>query len=100
MFNTFDHSKHSRSKCGIIHSLFNFLFGTSSSTEEINATKNNMEILKANQDTLSAQIKETSNFVNLTYMETTTNRLLPHPLQQYVVQINSTVHCLPKELKH
>ena len=48
MFNTFDQSNHSQSKCGIIHSLFNFLFGTSSSTEEINAIKNNKEILKAN----------------------------------------------------
>ena len=57
MFHTFNQSNHSLSECGIIHSLFNFLFGTSSSTEEINAIKNNMEILKANQDTLSSQIK-------------------------------------------
>ena len=39
MFSTFNQSKHGQSKHGIIHSLFNFLFGTSSSTEEINAIK-------------------------------------------------------------
>ena len=40
-----------------IHSLFNFLFGTTSSKEEINAIKNNMEIVKGNQDTLSNHTK-------------------------------------------
>ena len=58
-----------------------------------------MEILKANQDTLSPQIKETIYFVNLTYVETSRNRLLLHSLQQDIVQMNSTVHCLSKELK-
>ena len=99
MSNTFDQSQHSRLKCGILQSLFNFLFGTSSSTEEINPIKNNMEIIKANQDTLCAQIKETFNFVNSTYTETSANRLLLYSLQQDIVQINSTIHCLSKELK-
>ena len=76
-----------------------FLFGISSSTEEINVIKNNMEILKANQDTLSTQIKETFNFVNLTYVETNTNRLLLSSMQQDIVQTNSTFHHLSKELK-
>ena len=61
MSNTSAQSKHSHTKCAIIHSLFNFLFGTSSSTEEINAIKYNMEILKGNQYTLSNQIKQTFN---------------------------------------
>ena len=30
----------------LLHSLFDFLFGTTSSTEEITAIKNSMEILK------------------------------------------------------
>ena len=34
---TIDHSKHNDTKQGIIHSLFNFSFGTSSSVEEISA---------------------------------------------------------------
>ena len=42
-------------KQGIIHSLFNFLFGASSSVEEISAIEN-MEILKGNQDILNSQI--------------------------------------------
>ena len=50
-----------------MHSLFNFLFGTTSSAKEINAIKNNMGILKRNPDTLRNQIKQTFNFVNLTY---------------------------------
>ena len=37
-------------KIGIIHSLFNFLFGDSNSAEEINAIKNNRVIIKENQD--------------------------------------------------
>ena len=34
----------------IIHSLFNFLFGNSNHAKEIEAIKNNMAILKENQD--------------------------------------------------
>ena len=99
MFNTFNQSKHCHSKCRIIHSLFNFLFGTTSSAEEINAIKNNMDILKGNQDTLSSQIKQIFNFVNLTYAESNTNRPLLNSLQKEIVQINTTVHCLSRELK-
>ena len=98
MFNTFDQSEHSQSKRGIIHSLFN-LFVPSSSTEEINVIKNNMEIFLANQDCLSTRMKETFNIVNLTYAEANTNILPLCSLQQDIVQINSTVHHLSKELK-
>ena len=94
-----DHSKHNQTKRGIIHSLFNFLFCTSSSTKEITAIKNNMEILKGNQDILGSQIQKPFNFFNLTYMETDTNRLLIKSLQRNIVQINSTVHHLSKDLK-
>ena len=58
-----------------------------------------MEILKANQDTPSTQIKQTFKFVNLTYTETNTNRLLLSSIQKDIVQINSTVYHLSKELK-
>ena len=75
---------------------FNFLFGTSSSAQEISAINNIMEILKRNQDILSSQIKKkTFTFINLTGK----NRLLLKALQQDIVQINSTVHFLSKELK-
>ena len=78
MFNTSVQTKHSHTKHRIIQSLFNFLFGTSSSTEEIKAIKNNMEILKGNQDTHSNQIKQTFNFINLTYAESNTDYSLAH----------------------
>ena len=55
--NILDQFKHNHTKHGIIHSLFNFLFGATSSTEEITAIKISMDILKGNQDTLSNQIK-------------------------------------------
>ena len=58
-----------------------------------------MEILKGNQDIISNQIKQTFNFVNLTYAETNTNRILLNSLQKDIVQINATVHCLSKEVK-
>ena len=58
-----------------------------------------MEFLKAIQDTLSSQIEDTFNFVNLTYVETNTDRLFFSSLQQDIVQINSTVHHLWKEVK-
>ena len=99
MFHPLNQSKHSCTKCGIIDSLFNFLFGTTSSAEEINVIKNNMEILKGNQDYLSNQIKQAFNFVNLTYKESNTNRLLLSSLQKGIVQINTIVYCLSKELK-
>ena len=58
IFTILDHLKHNHTKRGILHSLFNFLFGTSSSMEEITAIKNNMEILKGNKDILSCQIQK------------------------------------------
>ena len=99
MFKTLNQSKHSHTKCRIIHSLFNFLFGTTSSTDEINAIMNNMEIVKGNQDTLSNQIRQTFKFVNLTNTESNMNRLLLNALLKDIVQINTTVHHLSKELK-
>ena len=59
-----------------------------------------MAILEENQDILSSQIqKKTFNFVSLTYVETDMNRFLPRSLQKDILQINSTVHYLSKELK-
>ena len=87
------------SKRGIIHSLFNFLFGNPNSLTESNCIKNNMAILEENQDILSDQIQKTFNSVNLTYTETNTNRLLLRSLQKDILKVNNTVHCLSKELK-
>ena len=42
----------------------------------LNLLKNNMAILKENQDLLSNQIQKTFNSVNLPYAERSTNRLL------------------------
>ena len=43
-------------KRGIIHSLFNFLFGDLISSADIESIKNNMAILEENQDVLSNQM--------------------------------------------
>ena len=86
--------KHNHTKRGIIYSLFNFLFSTSSSVEETTVIISNMEILKGNQDILSSQIQQKISFVNLTYVEAGKNRLLLKSLQKDIVQINSTVHHL------
>ena len=58
-----------------------------------------MAILKENWDILSCQIQKTFNFLNLTWAETDTNRLLLRSLQKDILQINSTVYHLSKELK-
>ena len=58
-----------------------------------------MAILKQNQDILNSQVQKTFNFINLTYKETDTNRLLLKYLEKDILQIYSTVHCLSKELK-
>ena len=42
-------------------------------------------------------MQKTFNFINLTYAETDTNRLLLKSLQKDILQINSTVHCLSKD---
>ena len=73
IFATLDQTGPKHAKRGIIHSLFNFLFGSPNCAEEINAITNNMAILEENQDNLSSQMQKTFNFVNLTYVETNTN---------------------------
>ena len=52
IFDTPDQSNPKCTKRGVIHSLFNFLFGNSNGAEEIEAIKNNMTILKENQGLL------------------------------------------------
>ena len=56
IFATLDQSNLKCTKRGIIYSLFNILFGNSNSDKEIEAIKNNMAILKENQDILNSQI--------------------------------------------
>ena len=58
-----------------------------------------MAIVKQNHDILNSQIQKTFNFLNLTYVETDTNRLLLKSLQNDFLQINITIYCLSKELK-
>ena len=53
IFATLDQTNPKHTKRCIIHSLFNFLLGDSNSAEEFNVIKNNMTILKENQDILS-----------------------------------------------
>ena len=72
-FATMDQTGSKCTKRGIIHSLFNFIFGNPNSSAEINAIKNNIAILVENQDILSSQIQKKFNFVNLTCAETDTN---------------------------
>ena len=95
IFATLDQTDPKHSKRGIIHSLF----GDANSAEEINAIKNSMAILEENQDILSSQIQKTCSSVNLTCTETDSNWLLLKSLQKDILQINSTGHCLSKELK-
>ena len=57
IFATLNQSNPKCTKRGIIYSLFNFIFGNSNSAKEIRAIKNNMAILKENQDILSSQIQ-------------------------------------------
>ena len=99
IFSTPDQLDQKCTKRGIIHSLFNTLFGNSNSAKEINAVKSNMVLLKENQDILSSQIQKIFNFVNLSYVETDTSRLLLRSLQKDILQINNTVHHLSKEIK-
>ena len=57
IFATLDQTNPKHAKRGIIHSLFNFLFGDPNSTKEINAIKNSMAILEENQVILSSQMQ-------------------------------------------
>ena len=90
IFTTLDQTNPKCTKRGIIHSLFNFLFGNLNSSTDIEFLKNNMTILEENQNVLSSQIQKTFNFVNLAYAETNTNRLLLSSLQKHILQENSS----------
>ena len=74
-FATLDQTGLKYAKRGIIHSLFNFLFGNPNSSAEVNAIKNQMVVLKENQDSRSGQIQKTFISVNLTCVEADTNWL-------------------------
>ena len=53
-----------------------------------------MVILKENQDTLSSQIQQTFNFVNLTYVGNQHQLPDPKVITERHLQVNSTIHIL------
>ena len=92
-------------KWGVMHSLFNFLFGNQNSSAEINTIKNTMAILEENQDIFSSLIQKTKKYKDIQFCKSNlhgnyiTNWLLLKSLQEDIFQINNTVHHLSKELK-
>ena len=60
IFATLDKLNPDCTKRGIIHSLFNFIFGNSNSGKKREAIKNNMAILKENQDQVRYRKHSTS----------------------------------------
>ena len=99
IFATLDQTCPKHAKRDILHSLFNFMFCNPNRSGEINAIKNNMAILRENQDILSSQIEKKHSIIHLTYAETVTYQLLFKSLQKDMLQITNTFHHLSKKLK-
>ena len=72
-------------------SIFNFLFCTSSSAEEITDIKNN---IKRKPRYLKQPAVKTFNFVNLIYAETSKNRLLLKSLQKDIVSDKKVLYII------
>ena len=85
-------SENTRMKRSVVGSIFKWLFGGGdNSAETTKQLKNNIEILKQNQDLQQDQIKQLLKMNQLTAVETSKNRKLLKDLTKDMIQINYTV---------
>ena len=88
-----------RTKCGIITKVFNWLFGGNDNSDTIRQLKSYVEILYNNDKLHSDQIQELCGLNNLTWYEVHTNRKLLQKLDHNIKVLEVKLFNLQKEVQ-
>ena len=94
-------SKHStrRSKQSVIHSIFNFLFGSEDNSETIQQIKSNLEILEQNEQNLGDELMRQLELIDKSNIQITQNRAVINTLNRELIQLNNSLNSVSEGLK-
>ena len=94
-------SKHSkrRSKRSVIHTIFNFLFGSEDNSETIQQIKNNLDILEQNEENLGDELMRQLELIDKSNIQITQNRGVINTLNRELIQLNNSLNSVSEGLK-
>ena len=94
-------SKHSkrRSKRSVIHTIFNFLFGSEDNSETIQQIKSNLDILEQNEENLGDELMRQLELIDKSNIQITQNRAVINTLNRELIQLNNSLNSVSKGLK-
>ena len=83
----------SRTKRGLIHKVFDFLFGSGGADQEtINQIRQNLEILENNQNILSEELMDQMELIQDNNVQISKNRAVLNTLNRDLIQMNHGCH--------
>ena len=93
--------KHStrRSKRSVIHSIFNFLFGSEDNSETIQQIKSNLEILEQNEQNLGDELMRQLELIDKSNIQINQNRAVINTLNRELIQLNNSLNSVSEGLK-
>ena len=94
-------SKHSkrRSKRSVIHTIFNFLFGSEDNSETIQQIKSNLDILEQNEENLGDELMRQLELIDKSNIQITQNRAVINTLNRELIQLNNSLNSVSEGLK-
>ena len=89
-----------RSKQSVIHSIFNFLFGSGdSNSETIEQIKNNLDILEQNQQNIGDELMPQLEMIDKSNIQIGQNRAVINALSRDLIQLNNSLNSVSETVK-
>ena len=89
-----------RTKCSVIHSIFNFLFGSGdSNSETIEQIKNNLDILEQNQQNIGDELMRQLEMIDKSNIQIGQNRAVINALSRELIQLNNSLNSVSETVK-
>ena len=89
-----------RVKRGLIHSIFNFFFGSGdSNSETINQIKSNLDILEQNQQILGDELMRQLEMIDNSNIQISQNRAVLKMLSRDLMQLNNSMNSVSEGIK-
>ena len=83
-----------RTKRGLVHSLFDFVFGSSVDSQTLDQLKDNIAVLAENQDSITSELDSQAQILNNTRNAISLNRDIMIQMDQNIRSLNGTVRSL------
>ena len=89
-----------RTKRSVIHSIFNFLFGSGDSNSEmIEQIKNNLDILEQNQQNIGDELMRQLEMIDKSNIQIGQNRTVLNALSRELIQLNNSLNSVSETVK-